>query len=91
MQWFEQDRILFGTDIGKSPQPEVYQYMFRVLETDDEYIDHVEPGAGLMWKLYGLYLPDQVLEKIYSLNAKKLFPQFRRVAAKTPPVPKSAP
>jgi uncharacterized protein len=75
-----QDRILFGTDIGRTPPPEVYRYMFRVLETDDEYIDHVEPGAGLMWKLYGLYLPDQVLEKIYSLNAKKLFPQFRRAA-----------
>ncbi|MFB3826558.1 MAG: amidohydrolase family protein [Bryobacteraceae bacterium] len=68
-----QDRILFGTDIGSSPQPEVYRYMFRVLETDDEYFDHVEPRAGLPWKLYGLYLPDRVLEKIYSLNARKLF------------------
>jgi predicted TIM-barrel fold metal-dependent hydrolase len=77
-----QDRILFGCDIGKSPQPEVYQYMFRVLETDDEYFDHVEPSAGLPWKIYGLYLPDQVLEKIYSLNAKKLYPQFRRAAGK---------
>jgi uncharacterized protein len=75
-----QDRILFGTDIGRSPQPDVYRYMFRVLETDDEYFDHVEPRAGIGWKLYGLYLPDQVLEKIYSLNARKVFRQFETTA-----------
>jgi predicted TIM-barrel fold metal-dependent hydrolase len=78
-----QDRMLFGCDIGRVPSPEVYQYMFRVLETDDEYFEHVEPNAGLPWKIYGLYLPDEVLQKVYSLNARKLFPQFRRVPATT--------
>jgi len=76
-----QDRILFGCDIGSVPSKEVYQYMFRVLETDDEYFDHVEPRAGLPWKIYGLYLPDEVLEKIYSLNARKLIPAFRTMPA----------
>lgn len=68
-----QDRILFGCDIGTVPTPEVYQYMFRVLETDDEYFEHVEPNAGLPWRVYGLFLPDRVLEKIYRLNALKIF------------------
>ena len=80
-----QDRILFGCDIGHVPAPEVYQYMFRVLETDDEYFEHVEPGAGLPGRVYGLFLPDEALEKIYHLNAEKLFPQFRRAAAPRPP------
>jgi len=69
-----QDRILFGCDVGRVPRKEVYQYMFRVLETDDEYIEHVEPEAGLHWRMYGLYLPDEVLQKIYNGNARKLFP-----------------
>jgi hypothetical protein len=52
--------------------------MFRVLATDDEYFDHVEPDAGLPWKIYGLYLPDDVLEKIYRLNALKGFPVVQK-------------
>lgn len=77
-----QDRILFGCDVGRVPAREVYQYMFRVLETDDEYFDHVEPNAGLPWKIYGLYLPDAVLEKIYRLNALKVFGSRLPVRAK---------
>ncbi len=74
-----EDRILFGCDIGAVPTPEVYQYQFRVLETDDEYFEHVEPNAGLPWRMYGLYLPDKTLEKIYRLNAMKVYPKlFRR-------------
>jgi predicted TIM-barrel fold metal-dependent hydrolase len=73
-----QDRILFGCDIGTVPSAEVYRYMFRVLETDDEYFDHVEPDAGIPWKIYGLYLPDGALEKIYRLNALKVFPVFQK-------------
>jgi predicted TIM-barrel fold metal-dependent hydrolase len=72
-----QDRILFGCDVGTLPAAEVYQYMFRVLETDDEYFEHIEPQAGLPWRVYGLFLPDEALEKIYRLNALKVFPQFR--------------
>ncbi len=29
------------------------------------------------WKIYGMELPDTVLEKVYPLNAKRLFHQFR--------------
>ena len=77
-----QDRILFGCDVGRVPAAEVYRYMFRVLETDDEYFDHVEPSAGLPWKIYGLFLPDPVLEKIYRLNALKVFGSKLPVANK---------
>lgn len=66
-----QDRIMFGTD---TPCDEVaYRIYFRFLETDDEYIDpaasHHQQGR---WMIYGLYLPDQVLEKIYNKNASKI-------------------
>lgn len=73
-----EDRILFGCDIGNVPAAEVYQYMFRVLETDDEYFEHIEPNAGLPWRVYGLFLPDQTLEKIYRLNALKVYPNLLR-------------
>lgn len=66
-----QDRILFGTDTP--PDAEAYRIYYRFLETDDEYID---PAAGHhlqgRWMIYGLYLPDEVLEKIYNKNALKL-------------------
>jgi len=67
------DRILFGTDLP--PNAEVYQLYYRFLETSDEYFNYsVEeiPPQG-RWKIYGVFLPDDVLEKIYYLNAKKIF------------------
>ena len=67
-----QDRIMFGTDTP--PDAEAYLNYYRFLETDDEYID---PSAGHhlqgRWMIYGLYLPDEVLEKIYNKNALKIF------------------
>ena len=67
-----QDRVLFGTDTP--PNAEAYRIYYRFLETDDEYID---PAAGHhlqgRWMIYGLYLPDEVLEKIYNKNALKIF------------------
>lgn len=74
-----QDRILFGTD--SEPVPEMYRNYFRWLETDDEYFDYWEsPGQG-RWEIYGLALPDAVLEKVYHLNAERIFAQFKRVSA----------
>ena len=67
-----QDRILFGKDIYKKSEFDVY---FRVLETDDEYFDYYRKRHGL-WKMYGLNLPDDVLKKIYYKNALKLFPSI---------------
>lgn len=66
-----QDRITFGTDTP--PELESYLGYYRFLETDDEYID---PSASHhlqgRWMIYGLYLPDEVLEKIYNKNALKI-------------------
>jgi len=75
-----QDRILFGTDYTFSE--EMYRNHFRWLETADEYFDYWGyPGQG-RWKIYGLHLPDNVLEKVYHLNAEKIFSQFRGLTVK---------
>lgn len=70
-----QDRVLFGTDTP--PNFDAYQIYFRFLETDDEYIDpaggHHQQGR---WMIYGISLPDEVLEKIYNKNALKIFSNF---------------
>jgi uncharacterized protein len=66
-----QDRIMFGTDTPCDA--EAYRVYFRFLETDDEYFDpaasHHQQGR---WMIYGLHLPDSVLEKIYNKNALKI-------------------
>ena len=67
-----QDRVLFGKDAYKLS--EYYTY-FRVLETDDEYFDYYRKRHG-NWKMYGLNLPDTVLQKLYYKNALKLFPNI---------------
>lgn len=69
------DRLLFGTDRypGGTEQPR-YRIYVRMLETDDEYFDYYEhefPPTG-EWKVYGLFLPDDVLRKIYYANAAEL-------------------
>lgn len=69
-----QDRVLFGTDRypGRPDQPREKIY-YRFLETEDEYFDYYDnpfPTEG-EWKIYGLGLPDKVLEKIYNLNATR--------------------
>lgn len=69
------DRILFGTDRypGRNEQPRYHLY-FRMLETADEYFDYYDhpfPPAG-EWKVYGLDLPDDVLEKVYRGNALRI-------------------
>jgi len=66
-----QDRIMFGTDTP--PNAEAYQIYYRFLETDDEYINP-SPGHHLQgrWMIYGIHLPDEVLEKLYNKNALKI-------------------
>lgn len=77
-----QDRIMFGTDNGMSE--EMYRNLFRWLETDDESFDYFGyPGQG-RWKIYGLGLPDAVLEKIYHGNAERMFGQFKGAALAKP-------
>src|SRR5436853_12777 len=46
----------------------------------DEYFDYWGYPAQGRWKIYGLQLPDQVLEKVYHLNAEGIFRQFRGMA-----------
>lgn len=71
-----QDRILFGTDTP--PRLDAYRVYYRFLETDDEYIDstpsHHRQGR---WMIYGIFLPDEVLEKIYNKNALKVLSEFK--------------
>ena len=69
-----QDRIMFGTDMPLSV--EIYRCNFRFLETKDEcfeYPDYIGRWGYSRWKICGLNLPDQVLQKIYYQNFEKLF------------------
>ncbi len=69
-----QDRIMFGTD--NEVTEEMYRNHFRWLETADEFFDYWGyPGQG-RWEIYGMALPDPVLEKIYHKNAEKMFGKF---------------
>ncbi len=69
-----QDRILFGTD--SEPVPEMYANYFRWLQTDDEYFPYWGyPGQG-RWMIYGMGLPDGILEKVYHGNAEKIFAMY---------------
>lgn len=64
------DRVLFGTDIFP-PTAEDYAIHFRFLETADEYFDYSTdevPPQG-RWKIYGVDLPEDILERVYSGNA----------------------
>lgn len=69
------DRIVFGTDGNAMGQPieEMYRLHWRFFESDDEYFDisksHKFQGR---WRVYGVFLPDDVLEKIYLTNFLKL-------------------
>jgi predicted TIM-barrel fold metal-dependent hydrolase len=74
-----QDRILFGTDMA--PSEELYRNYFRWLETGDEYFDYYAAPEQGRWKIYGMELPDEVLEKVYHLNAERIFNQFKGLAA----------
>ena len=70
-----QDRICFGTDA--TPSEAMYRNHLRWLETADEYFDYWGyPGQG-RWEIYGLHLPSRVLEKVYHLNAERIFSQFK--------------
>jgi predicted TIM-barrel fold metal-dependent hydrolase len=63
-----QDRLVYGTDMGFSP--EMYRGTFRILETLDEHFYDRE--YGYHWPLYGFGLPDSVLKRVYRENALKI-------------------
>jgi predicted TIM-barrel fold metal-dependent hydrolase len=64
------DRILFGTD--STPRETTYRTYFRFLETLDEYFEYYTSPTQGRWKIYGIGLPDDVLEKVYGSNARRL-------------------
>lgn len=66
-----QDRILFGTDT--TPKADAYRLYYRFMETDDEYFDTAESHHRQgFWMIYGIFLPDDVLKKVYFTNATNL-------------------
>jgi predicted TIM-barrel fold metal-dependent hydrolase len=69
------DRILFGTDL--LPDVQMYRLYYRFLETADEYFEYPSHASRQgRWNIYGLFLPDDVLRKVYRDNALKLLPRY---------------
>lgn len=67
------DRILYGTDVTLSA---AWQRVYmRFCETRDEHFPYGvgERGGQGRWRIYGIGLPDDVLEKVYSKNARRLY------------------
>ena len=65
------DRILFGTDL--IPEVGMYRLHYRFLETRDEYFEYPTHASRQgRWNIYGLFLPDDVLRKVYRENAVRL-------------------
>jgi predicted TIM-barrel fold metal-dependent hydrolase len=70
------DRILFGTDL--LPEVEMYRLYYRFLETADEYFEYPSHASRQgRWNIYGIFLPDDVLRKVYRENALRLLPRLR--------------
>ncbi len=68
-----QDRILFGTDSDMHNYG-CYNIYYRFMETYDEYFDYVDlpvPNQG-RWKIYGIGLEEEILEKVYAKNAERI-------------------
>jgi predicted TIM-barrel fold metal-dependent hydrolase len=71
------ERILFGSDL--LPSTEMYRLYYRFLQTEDEYFPYPTHGSGQgRWRIYGLGLPPNVLERIYATNAREWIPALRR-------------
>jgi uncharacterized protein len=63
------DRLLYGTDMGT--EESMYKTTFRILETEDEHF-YDRQISGYHWAMHGFSLKDEVLHKIYRLNAIKV-------------------
>jgi predicted TIM-barrel fold metal-dependent hydrolase len=59
------DRVLFGTDMTRDAG--MYRAWWRLMESADEYM----PGR-VLWRYYGLDLPDAVLQSVYRGTAARL-------------------
>jgi predicted TIM-barrel fold metal-dependent hydrolase len=75
-----QDRVLFGTDGGYGlggngwPIEKLFRVYFEFLETKNEHFEYPLWGISKQgrWRIDGIDLADEVLEKIYYGNAAKL-------------------
>jgi predicted TIM-barrel fold metal-dependent hydrolase len=67
--------LMLGSTGEEPPRPEdvarFYDATFRYFETADRDFDHPTPIQG-NWKISGINLPREVLEKIYHRNAENL-------------------
>jgi uncharacterized protein len=70
-----QDRLLYGTDMGRDKQ--MYLTTFRILETEDEHFYDWNLFT-YHWPLNGLALPGDVLRKVYCANAERVLRQRPR-------------
>ena len=73
-----QDRVLYGTDL--IPNNANVSGNYRFFETRDEFFPYNsfdEHNQG-RWNIYGVYLPDDVLRKIYYENALKVVPGIQK-------------
>ncbi len=65
------DRIIFGTDL--LPEIDMYRLYYRFLETADEYFEYPSHASRQgRWNICGVFLPDEVLQKLYRENALEL-------------------
>lgn len=82
-----QDRILFGTDGGFAlgekgwTGERLFRSYFEFLETRNEYMEYPMQSITKQgtWRVYGLDLPPEVLEKVYRGNALRLIPEAEEV------------
>lgn len=81
-----QDRIIFGTDLtvgwsefeSVDPEPAAFQRFYgihwRFFESDDQQFEHPFYPVEGAWKVNGVDLPGDVLEKFYYRNAQRVVP-----------------
>jgi predicted TIM-barrel fold metal-dependent hydrolase len=71
----EPEPLFLGSSGAEPPTPDEEKLFFsathRFFETDDKNFAHPTPIQG-SWKINGIHLPREVLEKIYAKNAMKL-------------------
>jgi predicted TIM-barrel fold metal-dependent hydrolase len=63
------DRLVYGTDMGFDKP--MYRVTFRILETSDEHFYETDMFS-YHWSLNGFGLRDEILQKVYQTNAKKI-------------------
>jgi len=67
------DRVVYGTDLVPNEFNTGFNYRF--FETRDEYFPYnrLEEHNQGRWQIYGIFLPDDVLKKVYYENADRLY------------------